>query len=264
MAEGASTTGLDRLLASRMLRLSGGARPRPLLAVMAVTFAFSMFVSNTAATALMLAAIAPILGRLPERDPFAKALLLGVPVASSLGGMGSILGTPPKRIAAGALAGSGSPGFARWMAPGLPPAAVIAVLAFALLLARPRVPPSRLLLPEAWGGGGADAGRWRHATVFVVFVATVLLRMTPALHGVRAPVVSLLPISVFAATGVLDAADVRRLRWDRCCCSRGASRWGCRTPVSRRGSSAASRSTRSDRAGPECSSPASRAASRTS
>jgi sodium-dependent dicarboxylate transporter 2/3/5 len=102
LAAGMARTGLDRQLASWVLTRFGDRPPALLLGIMAITFTLSMFMSNTATTAMILAMIAPLVASLDEDDPFVPGLLLGVAVAANLGGMGSLIGTPPNAIAEGA------------------------------------------------------------------------------------------------------------------------------------------------------------------
>src|SRR5690606_18258415 len=102
LAAGAVKTGLDRTMALAVL---SRIPPRPrwiLLGVMTITFVFSMFLSSRATAAMMVAVVAPLVATLDKDDPFARGLLLGVAFAASLGGMGTLIGTPPNAIAAGA------------------------------------------------------------------------------------------------------------------------------------------------------------------
>jgi sodium-dependent dicarboxylate transporter 2/3/5 len=81
----------------------------------------SMLMSNTAATAMVVASIMPLLNALGNKSGVSKALLLGVPIAATTGGMGSIIGSPPNLIAVGALENIGiNVSFLDWMIYGLP------------------------------------------------------------------------------------------------------------------------------------------------
>ncbi len=66
---------------------------------MMTTMLASMILSNSATTSMVLASVAPLLKKI-GKDPFSKALLVGVPLAASVGGMGTIIGSPTNAIAA--------------------------------------------------------------------------------------------------------------------------------------------------------------------
>ena len=103
MAEAMQKVGLDRTLFKFTIS-KFGSKPRVvLLGIMLVTAVFSMIMSNTATTAMMIAAVIPFINTLDAKAPFAKALLIGIPAAASLGGMGTIIGSPPNAIAVEAM-----------------------------------------------------------------------------------------------------------------------------------------------------------------
>ena len=216
LAKGASRTGIDRRMAAALLGRFGRRPTSALLILMAVTFVFSMFISNTAATAAMIAVIAPLLATLKKGDPFAKAFLLGVPFAANLGGMGTVIGSPPNAIAAGALATTHPIGFTEWMAMGLPPAIVLAIVVFLYLRFRyrPTTPELDLAALEAPAVESDPNRSWQRPLVVVVFLATVVLWMTGPIHGMPTPVVSFLPIVAFTVFGVLRSAEIRELPWE--------------------------------------------------
>lgn len=158
----------------------------------------------------------PVTVALQPGDPFAKGLLLGVPFAANLGGMGSLIGTPPNAIAAGALAEVAPVTFASWMVAGLPPALLLAGVMWAYLVWRYPCTSGTLDIAAL----EADETRhtilplWKRLLVMTVFAVTVGLWMTGPLHGIPTPVISFIPISIFAAAGVIGAEDIRGLHWD--------------------------------------------------
>lgn len=109
-----------------------GTRPDRLVAgVMVACAAISMWVSNTATAVMMLPIGMSIVGlighRLDEsggrhRDNFAKAMMLGIAYAATIGGIGTVIGTPPNAVAAGFITKTYGIelGFAAWMKLGLP------------------------------------------------------------------------------------------------------------------------------------------------
>lgn len=132
--------GLHRRIALTTLG-SVGTRPRRIVGgFMVVTAILSMWVSNTATAVMMLPIAMSVLeldgeGELDgETPPFATALLLGVAYGASIGGVGTIIGTPPNVFLASYLAEQGYElGFGEWMAVGIPFVAVFLPLAWLLL-----------------------------------------------------------------------------------------------------------------------------------
>lgn len=133
--------GLDRELANWVMRRAGGHRRRAAWLLFALTALLSMWISNTATAALMLPLALGLLGSAAgagaedrRTDAF---VLLGVAYAASIGGLGTLVGSPPNAIAA-AQAGIG---FAQWLGYGLPLVLVLMplmVLVLTLVL-RPRL-----------------------------------------------------------------------------------------------------------------------------
>lgn len=219
LGHGAARTGLDRWLAERVIGTFGKTRRGLLLGIMIVGFALSMFMSNTAAAAMLLAIAAPMREGLPAKDPMRRAIVLAIPIATNLGGMGSLIGSPPNAIAASAV--NAVPGrapldFARWALAGLPPALLLLGVAFLLLSRQVPLAESGAAVAAA-KRAGEDHPRlpaWRQWVVMATFFLTLGLWSTDALHGIPTPVVSFLPITVLSAIGVLRAEDVRGLGWD--------------------------------------------------
>ncbi|HVR43835.1 MAG TPA: DASS family sodium-coupled anion symporter [Thermoanaerobaculia bacterium] len=153
-------SGLHRRIAYRIMAVVG-TRPRNLLfGFMLATALLSAAVSNTATVALMLpmglSVIALVNARTEgaESEGFATALMLGLAYAATIGGLATLIGTPPNALLAGYLAESHGLriGFAQWMLLGVPLAAVALPVCWAILLRLHRLPAGAL-------AGGAAALR---------------------------------------------------------------------------------------------------------
>ena len=109
---------LDRKIALWLISLSRGNMLVSVLALFAVTAFLSMWISNTATTAMMLPLAMGMMSHLdPEKDRKTFVfVLLGIAYASSVGGLGTLVGSPPNAIAAKALGLD----FRGWMNYGLP------------------------------------------------------------------------------------------------------------------------------------------------
>ena len=214
LAEAAARTGLDRTLAGMVFRAAGSRATAVLVAAMGITFVLSMFMSNTATAAMMIAVIAPVLRTLPQGHSFRPALPLGIAVSANLGGMGTLVGTPPNAIAAGFITRAGADlSFLDWMALGLPPALLLAGVLGTFLVYRYRA--AGLFLDRRALASAQETGPrapvWQRGIVVMVFSVTLLLWMFgPA----PAAVVAFVPITVLSITGVIGIAEIRQLRWD--------------------------------------------------
>lgn len=151
-------------IAFAMIGVIGLRGRRVVLGVMIATAFISMWISNTA-TAAMMYPIALAIAALFSDDEGGRdlrtALMLGVAYAASIGGVGTLIGTPPNLVLAGAapdLAGR-SVGFVEYMAIGLPIVIVLLPITWALLVFV--VFPRRAEL----GDGAADVLRDRRAAL---------------------------------------------------------------------------------------------------
>lgn len=92
------------MISGRMLKLAGNSELRLFLLIMVVTSFIGAFVSNTGTVALML----PIVVSLAAKSGVnASRLLMPLAFASSLGGMLTLIGTPPNLVIQDVLTGAG-------------------------------------------------------------------------------------------------------------------------------------------------------------
>ncbi|MEF8857227.1 MAG: SLC13 family permease [Haloplanus sp.] len=199
LAEALQAHGIDRRVAYHVLLRLGTSPRRLVLAVMVVTALLSMIISNTATTAMMVPIAVGLVGEVTDvwaadgdgadatgdldTDPsnFQLAMLLGVAYAASLGGVGTLVGTPPNAIVVGQLREllDYHVSFLDWLIVGLPMVVVTLPVAW-ILLTVVVYPPQVGDVSEARSSarrGLAAAGEMdadARRTV-VVFVATATL-----------------------------------------------------------------------------------------
>lgn len=203
---------LDEQMARWIIRRTGDTLPRLMLGIMLITTFLSMWLSNTATAAMMLALVLPIVDGLPKGIPARKALVLAVPFSANAGGLGTPIGSPPNAIAMQYLQDLGlAPSFGRWMLAGVPAALLITLLAWGLLvvLFRARGPLDELGSERI--ELRYDPGLW---LVIAGSLLTVIGWMTTPWHGLSSGTVALVPIILFFGSGVLNVRDLRSLSWD--------------------------------------------------
>lgn len=210
LAEAATKYRLDLNIARVLVKPFGRDPKFVMLGLMVVTAVFSMFMSNTACTAMMLAVLGPVLKGLPAGDRARTAFVLAIPVAANIGGIGTPIGTPPNAVAMKYLTGGDGIGFAEWMAFGVPFVIVLLAIGWAIVLMmfRPQVKTMELTI-EGRFQRGAQA-----ITVYITFALTILLWVTESWHGMKSSVVAMIPIAVFLVGGALTAKDLRNMSWD--------------------------------------------------
>ncbi len=201
---------LDQSLAGVLLKPFGTKPHLLLLGLMIITAVFSMFMSNTATTAMMLSVLAPVLPFLDPGDKGRTAFLLGVPFAANIGGIGTPIGTPPNAIALKYLTGEHAIGFGQWMGFGVPFVLVLLFVTWLLLTFLFPFSTSKLDLkfkvrflrsPKAW-------------VVYGGFFITLLLWLTDFVHGMNSYVVAMIPVALFLTFGIIGKEDLKTISWD--------------------------------------------------
>ena len=210
LAIAATKVGLDVQLAKILLKPFGTNPKTVMLGILCVVAIFSMFMSNTATAAMMLAFLTPVLKSLPADGKGRIGLALAIPVAANIGGIGTPIGTPPNAIALGYLNDMGmGVTFMDWMLRMVPFVIVMILIAWGLLLF---LFPFKAKKIELKIEGGAKPGH-HTIVVYVTFAVTILLWITEQWTGINSNIVALIPFAVFSATGVIDKKDLSEIEW---------------------------------------------------
>jgi sodium-dependent dicarboxylate transporter 2/3/5 len=224
MSAAASKVKLDIWLAKKVLFFVGG-RPHNIVSgLIGITFVLSMFVSNTATSAMMMTILIPMLAHIKDSNKFQKAVLLSVVIGANLGGMVTIIGTPPNAIAVGIL-GENAPSFIEWMFLASVPAIVtVLILRYVILKLYPSSEPFIDLKSIKEVDHFDDSTKkfskiptipsWKKHVTIAVFIITVMMWLTGPLHHIPTTVVSFIPIIGLTLFRILDADDICKIRWD--------------------------------------------------
>lgn len=225
-------------LALHILRRAGNSRRRLIGAFMVSTALLSMWISNTATTLMMLPIALSVMSQVPnpsgDRDRFPVALLLGTAYAANIGGLTTLVGTPPNVALAGIYFEQTQRElpFFGWMLFALPLGALLLVGLYFLI--------TRWLLPVAKGPVGAS-GDWVRQSLHAlgpiglaerrvawVFAATALLWMLrrpinsvldwslddTGIAMAGGLVLFLIPAGRKQGTPLLEWSDTQRLPWE--------------------------------------------------
>lgn len=244
LAKGLERWQLHRRLAVAVLR-AVGQNPQMLVAgMMGITAFLSMWVSNTATAMVMLPIAQSIVTTLrdqpaKERDlllaTFAPALMLSIAYGATIGGMGTLIGTPPNALFAGFLEDSYdiTVGFAKWMMVGVPAVLLLLPITWFLLTRYSFRVPTALpgavsILDQNRDGNLAPMGR-QEITVTCVMAGVALLWLTRPFLETAVPglplsdagiamagalLLFILPDRWSDGTFLLSWEDVKGIRWD--------------------------------------------------
>jgi sodium-dependent dicarboxylate transporter 2/3/5 len=128
---------VHKQVAKIIIHIVGYSKPRILLGFLISTALLSMWISNTATALMMLPMALAVLTSLPKKDQdgkFALFLLLSIAYAASIGGMGTLVGSPPNIQMAGILDKSFGVqvDFSDWMKIGIPIAVIMIAIVYAV------------------------------------------------------------------------------------------------------------------------------------
>jgi solute carrier family 13 (sodium-dependent dicarboxylate transporter), member 2/3/5 len=219
LAIGAQITKFDRKFSAVVIKRFGTKPYNLLLGIMLTTGFLSMFISNTATTAMMLTIIMPFAKQYGKKEPIIKAMMLGVAASATVGGIGTVIGSSPNAIALGILQAYGyNFTFVDWMIPGVPTALILILLSWYALKKIYITELESLDLvveEEPTPRDLADRNTTENRIIVILtFLVTIGLWMTSTVHMIPVAVVSLIPIVIFTAVGIIQAEEIKLIPWD--------------------------------------------------
>ena len=212
LARGLQKHELDHRMAHEILDRMGD---RPLifvLGLMLVTAFLSMWMSNTAAAAIMIPISIIVLKEnnlFHEQSRFAKGAVLAVAYAATIGGIGSLVGSPPNAIAAKYLGEKNIPlDFVEWMLKALP--FVVLALLFTWLLLFLFNKPEIKKIQFTYNARRLNRPQ---KLIFIIFLITVIGWLTTKFTGLSSSTVALIPVISLFSLGLLDETDLGKISW---------------------------------------------------
>ncbi|WP_370978176.1 DASS family sodium-coupled anion symporter [Agaribacterium sp. ZY112] len=203
--------GLDLKFAQSILKQTRGHADLTLLGIILACAFLSMWISNTATTAMMLTIVFPLLKTIPTEHPFRIALVLAIPFACNIGGIGTPIGTPPNAIALSYLAQLDiSLSFAQWISLTAPFLIFFLVFLWQLLS---RLYPAKGLVLSIESREDTPFSP-KQGAALAVFIVTALGWFFGKQLGLSTGTVALFPLIVCFWFGLLDTSDFRKLPWD--------------------------------------------------
>lgn len=234
---------LHKRIALNIINLSGEKPSRIILGSMLATALLSMWISNTATTVMMLPIGISVVGLLGDKlndkkagRNFGISLMLGIAYAANIGGITTLIGTPPNLVLAGIVSksGLGELSFATWLFFALP--LVIVLFALVYFINTRLVFPVRiarlegiktLIKQELKALGSMGKGEKRvmfiMASTALLWIFRVQLKGIPGLENLSDPVIAIFAAIVLFAfpsgekekqTPLLVWKDTKKLPWD--------------------------------------------------
>jgi len=203
---------IDKILSRRFL-LPLANRPVLLLfSIMGLTAFFSMWISNTATTAMMIAVVIPLLVIVPSHSKFDRALILAVPLGANIGGIGTPIASPPNAVALATLRLRGYEiSFVDWMMLALPLVVFLLLVGGALLclLYRPEVEKQSAELSS-----DIPALTKQGWITVVILSSAIALWLSSGFHGIADAVIALLAAAALSGFKIINRKDVNSLDWN--------------------------------------------------
>ena len=219
MAQAMARSGLDRRIAIAVTARSGSGPKTMFISMLAITAAMSMFMSNTAAAAVLIPIAVAVSAPL-EDTRFRSMLVLGIAYAATIGGVGSAIGTPANQLAIEFLDGFGyrSITFVERFLFGLPMLVVFLPMAgvYLWITHRPEVDRDRFAsahrsaVAEHRAIGRPDRDE---IIVLLVFFAVMAGWLTQTMHGIHPGIVALAGAVALFVIGRLAPEDLGRISW---------------------------------------------------
>ncbi|CAG8652059.1 6414_t:CDS:2, partial [Cetraspora pellucida] len=206
---------IAKVMATFLLSKAGTRPSSVLLVNMFVATFLSMWISNVAAPVLCLSLIQPILRNLPPNSSFGRCLILGIALASNVGGMASPISSPQNIIAIEYI--NPSPTWGQWFIVAIPICILVNILVWLLLLFNYKPSDNSLIIHPI----RLTKDPWSETQIFVMVVTgiTIALWCTEKTFDVFESffgdmgIIAVIPLVAFFGSGILTKEDFNNFLW---------------------------------------------------
>lgn len=211
LAAALSKYNIAKIVATSMLARAGSNPKAVLLALMFVATFLSMWISNVAAPVLCYSIAQPLLRRVNRNDPFARAIILGVALASNIGGMVSPIASPQNIIAIENM--DPPPSWGQWFTVAIPVSLLGLLLVWLFLVLTFPTKSLGEITHVRQNEDKMTLIQWYICFVSVLTIALwCLSRQLEPIVG-EMGVLAIVPIVMLFGTGLLTAADFNNFLW---------------------------------------------------
>ncbi|KAH6640010.1 SPX domain-containing protein [Truncatella angustata] len=202
---------IDKRIATFVLS-KAGTKPRTVLVANMFVAAFaSMLVSNVAAPVLCFSIIEPMLRNLPSDSNMSKAVIMGIALASNVGGMLSPIASPQNVVAFGFM--EPAPTWGQWFFVAIPVGILSILCIWVLLLVTFKPGRGTTIVPIRTMKEDFTIGQW-----FVSIVCLATIGLWCASHQLEFAfgdmgVIAIIPIVIFFGIGILTKEDFNNFPW---------------------------------------------------
>jgi len=202
---------IAKMMATFVLSKAGTKARTVLLTSMFLAMFLSMWISNVAAPVLCFSIIQPMLRNLPADSNMSKALILGIALASNMGGAASPISSPQNIIALQNM--KPQPSWGVWFFVALPVCIVVILLIWVLLLLTFQPGKGTTIVPLR-----PMRDRLNGRQYFIIFITLATIGLWCFSHQLDnvfgdMGVIAVIPIVLFFGTGILTKEDFNNFLW---------------------------------------------------
>ncbi|KAI5966294.1 PHO91 [Candida pseudojiufengensis] len=204
---------IAKLISTWILSKAGTNPSVVLLTIMGVALFSSAFLSNVAAPVMCLSLITPLIRTLPKGSQFIKALILGIALASNVGGMASPIASPQNMIAIGSM--EPQPSWGQWFVIAVPVCILSLLLIWIFLLITFNCNAKNThLVPIRTIDDKFTSIQWFIVTVSLGTILLWCIASKITFVFGEMGIISLIPIILFFGSGLLTTEDFNNYPWN--------------------------------------------------